>query len=70
MPITLAPRGERMTVCKIGADEKIRRRLQELGIVTGSEICVLASVGGNLIIAVKEGRLCLDGELAAKISVA
>lgn len=70
MPISFAPAGERLTVRKISADDKIRRRLQELGITVGGDITVLSSTGGNIIVAVKEGRLCLDKDLAAKILVA
>lgn len=70
MPITIAPEGRELTVRKIGAEEKHKKHLRELGITEGSKVTLLSSSGGNVIIIVKEGRLCLDSSLAKKILVA
>lgn len=70
MPIYIAPKNAELTVRKVGADEKIKKHLQELGISEGSKVTLLSSNGGNVIVIVKEGRLCLDRTLASKILVA
>ena len=70
MPIAIAPKGAELLIRKVGADEKIRKHLQELGISEGSKITLVSSSGGNVIVIVKEGRLCLDRTLASKILVA
>ena len=70
MPIAIAPKGEELSVRRVGADEKVKRHLKELGIFEGSKITLLSSDGGNVIVIVKEGRLCLDKTLAGKIIVA
>lgn len=70
MPIALAPAGTELEVKKVGADEKVKKHLQELGISEGSKITLISSSGGNVIVVVKEGRLCLDKTLAGKILVA
>ncbi|MDE6441789.1 MAG: ferrous iron transport protein A [Clostridia bacterium] len=70
MPIYIAPAGRELQVRKVGADEKVRKHLQELGISEGSKITLISSTGGNVIVIVKEGRLCLDRTLASKIMVA
>lgn len=70
MPIAIAPKGREVTVRKIGADEKVKRHLQELGITEGGKITLISSAGGSVIVIVKEGRLCLDKTLAGKILVA
>lgn len=70
MPIYIAPRGAELEVRKVAADEKVRKHLQELGIFEGSKITLISSTGGNVIVIVKEGRLCLDRNLASKILVA
>ena len=70
MPIAIAPQGREVTVRKIGADEKVKRHLQELGITEGGKITLISSAGGSVIVIVKEGRLCLDKTLAGKILVA
>ena len=70
MPITIAPTGRALQVRKVGADEKVKKHLRELGICEGSTLTLLSSSGGNVIVVVKEGRLCLDKSLAGKILVA
>lgn len=70
MPIAIAPAGTELEVRKVGADDKIKKHLQELGISVGSKITLISSSGGNVIVIVKEGRLCLDRTLAGKILVA
>ena len=70
MPIAIAPRGCELEVRKVGADEKVKKHLQSLGIAEGEKITLISSSGGNVIVIVKEGRLCLDRTLAGKILVA
>lgn len=70
MPIAIAPRGCELEIRKVGADEKVRKHLRELGITEGGKITLISSTGGNVIVIVKEGRLCLDRTLAGKILVA
>ncbi|MDE6504590.1 MAG: ferrous iron transport protein A [Clostridia bacterium] len=69
MPIALAPSNTEMTVRKISAEDKVKKHLQELGITVGGRITLLSSVGGNVIVVVKEGRLCLDRTIAGRILV-
>ena len=70
MPIAIAPKGCELEIRKVGADDKVKKHLQELGIAVGSKITLVSSTGGNVIVVVKEGRLCLDRVLAGKILVA
>lgn len=70
MPVTIAPCNKEFEIRKVGAEEKVRKHLHELGIAEGGKITVLSSSGGNVIIVVKEGRLCLDRNIASKILVA
>ena len=70
MPIALAPSNTEMVVRKISAEDKVKKHLQELGVTVGGKITLLSSTGGNVIVIVKEGRLCLDRTLASRIMVA
>ena len=70
MPIALAPQNRELEIRKVIAEDKVKKHLYELGITVGSKITLLSSTGGNVIVAVKEGRLCLDRTLAGKILVA
>lgn len=70
MPIAIAPAGRELEIRRVGAEEKTKKHLRELGIFEGSKITLVSSNGGNVIVIVKEGRLCLDKTLAGKILVA
>lgn len=70
MPIAIAPRGSELLVRKVAAEDKVKKHLHEMGICEGGKITLLASSGGNVIVVVKEGRVCLDRTLAGKILVA
>lgn len=66
----LAPLNEEITVIKILANEKIKKHLESLGILVNSKLVVLSSVNGGVVVAIKNGRLALDHEIASKILVA
>ncbi len=70
MPIAIAPCGSELLVRKVAAEEKVKKHLHEMGICEGGKITLISSSGGNVIVVVKEGRVCLDKNLAGKILVA
>ena len=70
MPLVLAPVGQQMKIVKIIADEKTKKHLANLGVISQSEITVLSSSGGSTVCVVKDGRLALDRDLASRIFVA
>lgn len=70
MPISIAPAGAELTIRKVSAEAQVKKHLQEMGVTEGGKVTVISSGGGSVIVVVKEGRLCLDRELAGKILVA
>ena len=52
MPLTMATMGEVNKIVKVGGNEETRRFLENLGFVAGTEITVVSSIGGNLIVNV------------------
>lgn len=70
MPIMLAPINEPVRVIKILSDEKMKRHLESLGILPNSVLTVLSCVNGGVVVAIKNGRIALDHEIASKILVA
>ena len=70
MPIMLAPLNEEVRVVKILANEKIKKHLESLGILVNARLTVLSAVNGGVVVAIKDGRLALDHEVASKILVA
>ena len=57
MPIAFAPSDRELEIKRVSADDKIKKRLQELGITVGGKITLVSSSGGSVIVVVKEGRL-------------
>lgn len=70
MALTELALGERKTVQKVTTDPKTQRFLQNVGLMPGVPVRVVAKVGKNLIISVKNTRLAMDKTLAKDIFVA
>ena len=69
MPRTLASLGEENIIRHIGGPQEVRQHLADLGFSVGSTVMVVCSMGGNLIVSVKESRVAVSYEMAAKILV-
>ena len=69
MPLAFANVGEEMIIQRIGGNEASRKHLENLGFVVGHTVTVLSTNGGNLIVKVKECRVAISHEMAAKIMV-
>lgn len=69
MPLTLCPLGESNIIKKVGGRPDTRKFLESLGFVAGGEVCVVAAMGGNLIVNIKESRVAVSKEMACKIMV-
>lgn len=70
MPIILAPINQELTVVRIAADEKTKKRLESLGINVNGTLTVLSASGGAVVVRIKDGRVALDSNLSTKIFVA
>lgn len=69
MPLTFMNQGETNVIRKVGGNEETRRFLENLGFVTGTEITVLSSMGGNVIVNVKGSRVAVNADMAKHIMV-
>ncbi|MCQ2770852.1 MAG: ferrous iron transport protein A [Clostridia bacterium] len=69
MPLALAVIGEENTVKKIGGSPEVKKHLENLGFVVGGNVTVITSLGGNVIVNVKETRVAISEEMARKIMV-
>lgn len=69
MPLTLANVGEDNTVKKIGGSPEIKKHLENLGFVAGSQVMVVSELAGNIIVKVKEARVAISREMAQKIMI-
>ena len=69
MPLTMATCGEPNTVKRVGGKEETKKFLENLGFVAGSEVTVVSTVSGNLIVNVKDSRIALGKDMAMRILV-
>ena len=69
MPLSMAGRGEQLTIRKITGKGEVRQHLAELGFVVDSTVTVVNEIAGNLILQVKQSRIALDKTMANRIMV-
>lgn len=69
MPLTLAAIGEENLIKKIGGKAEVKKHLENLGFVVGGNVTVITTLGGNVIVNVKEARVAISKEMAQKIMV-
>ena len=69
MPLTFADTGEEYVVKKINGTPEVRKHLENLGFVIGSGVSMINTIGGNVIVKVKESRVAISREMAQKIMV-
>ena len=69
MPLNLANLDEEVMIRHLGGSQEVRQHLENLGFVVGGNVTVVTSLGGNIIVNVKESRVAISEEMARKIMV-
>lgn len=69
MPLTLAGIGEENIIKKVGGKPEVKQHLENLGFVVGGSVTIVNTLGGNVIVNVKESRVAISREMAQKIMV-
>lgn len=69
IPLVFADMGEDNIIKKIGGTPEVKKHLEDLGFVVGGTVNVVSSMGGNLIVNVKDVRVAVGKELAQKVMV-
>ncbi|MGM9554413.1 MAG: ferrous iron transport protein A [Faecousia sp.] len=69
MPLTLAEVGEENIIQKIGGKQEVKAHLENLGFIVGGAVTVINTIGGNVIVNVKESRIAISKEMAQKIMI-
>ncbi len=69
MPLALADVGEMNTIKKIGGSTEVKKHLENLGFVVGGNVMVINTLGGNVIVNVKEARVAISEEMTRKIMI-
>lgn len=69
MPLSFATVGEDNIIKRIGGKSEVKKHLENLGFVVGGNVKVIATLGGNVIVNVKETRVAISEEMAQKIMI-
>jgi len=69
MPLTLAAVGEENIIKKVGGKADVKKHLEDLGFIAGGNVRVIAMLGGNVIVNIKESRIAISKEMAGKIMI-
>lgn len=69
MPLTFANVGEENIIKKVGGNPEVRKFLENLGFVAGGLVTVINEIDGNMIVNVKDSRVAVSKEMAARIMV-
>ena len=69
MPLALANIGEENLIHKGGGSPEMKKHLEDLGFTAGGTVTVVASLGGNIIVKIKESRVAISEEMARKIMI-
>lgn len=69
MLLSFATAGEENIIKKIGGKPEVKKHLENLGFVVGGAVTVITTLGGNVIVNVKEARVAISEEMAQKIMI-
>ena len=69
MPLSLADENRENIIKKIGGSPEVKKHLEDLGFVPGAVVTVINTIGGNVIVNVKEARVAVSREMAQRIFI-
>lgn len=69
MPLTMLDAGVETTIKSIRGRDGTRQFLQSLGFTEGSNVRIVSSMAGNLIVQVLDARVALSQSMASRIMV-
>ena len=69
MELLASPIGKQVKVVDVTTDEKTKNRLQNIGVIVGSNITVLQSNFGDIIVRVRDCRVAMNKDVAKNIIV-
>ena len=69
MPLVVADLDKEYIIREIGGSPEVKKHLENLGFVVGGTVTVVTSMGGNLIVNVKEARVGISREMAQRIMI-
>ena len=56
-------------IIRVGGSPEMKKHLEDMGFTVGSPVTVMNTIGGNLIVKIRESRVAISKEMASKIMV-
>ena len=56
MPLILADTGEEAIIKRVGGSPEMKKHLEDMGFTVGGAVTVMNTIGGNLIVKIKESH--------------
>ncbi len=69
IPLTMMKSGDRVVVGRIGGADEVKKHLEDLGFVVGTQVEIISAHDGDVIVKVRDSKLAITREMAAKIFV-
>ena len=69
MPLIFADTGKPTLIRNVGGSVEVKQHLADMGFVPGESVTIVSTVGGNVIVKVKESRVAISREMAQRIMV-
>lgn len=69
MQLLSSPIGKQVKIVDVTTDEKTKNRLQNIGVIVGSNVTVLQSNFGDIIVKVRDCRVAMNKDVAKRIIV-
>ena len=69
MPLILTDAGEEAIIKRVGGNPEMKKHLEDMGFTVGGAVTVMNTIGGNLIVKIKESRVAISKEMAQKIMI-
>ena len=68
-PLIFAQVEEENIIKRVGGRQEVRAHLENPGFVVGGTVTIVNTIGGNLIVNVKDTRVAVSREMAQKIMI-
>ena len=69
MPLVMSDAGDENVIIRVGGSPEMKKHLEDMGFTVGGAVTVMNTIGGNLIVKVKESRVAISKEMAARIMI-
>ena len=69
MPLVMADAGDENVIIRVGGSPEMKKHLEDMGFTVGSPVTVMNTIGGNLIVKIRESRVAISKEMASKSMV-